>query len=71
MRIGRGGEQLVAQITGLSGKTIHRGRRELNSELAERAVGRVRAMVVQPSRSRIRHWQGHIESEPTQVVFHN
>ena len=43
MRIGRGGEQLVARITGLSEKTIRRGRRELNSELAERAVGRVRS----------------------------
>lgn len=42
MRIGRGGEQLVARITGLSEKTIRRGRRELNSELAERPVGRVR-----------------------------
>lgn len=43
MRIGRGGEQLVAQITGLSDKTIRRGRRELDSELAERALGRVRS----------------------------
>ena len=43
MRIGRGGEQLVARITGLSEKTIRRGRRELDSELAERAVGRVRS----------------------------
>lgn len=42
MRIGRGGEQLVARITGLSEKTIRRGRRELNNELAGRAVGRVR-----------------------------
>lgn len=43
MRIGRGGEQLVARITGLSEKTIRRGRRELNGELAERALGRVRS----------------------------
>lgn len=43
MRIGRGGEQLVARITGLSEKTIRRGRREFNGELAERALGRVRS----------------------------
>lgn len=42
LRLGRGGEPLVAQITGLSGKTIRRGRRELNHELADRPLGRVR-----------------------------
>ena len=43
MRIGRGGEQLVARITGVSEKTIRRGRRELNGALAKRAAGRVRS----------------------------
>ncbi len=41
-RLGRGGPQLVAQITGLSPHTIRRGRRELGAGLAERPTDRVR-----------------------------
>jgi hypothetical protein len=41
-RLGRGGEQAVAQITGLSVKTIHRGQQELATALAARPTGRVR-----------------------------
>ncbi|WP_084151304.1 ISAzo13-like element transposase-related protein [Azohydromonas australica] len=40
--LGHGGERLVAKITGVSEKTIRRGRSELDAELADRPVGRVR-----------------------------
>jgi len=42
-RVGHGGAQLLAQITGLSPHTIRRGRRELDAGLADRPVDRVRA----------------------------
>jgi hypothetical protein len=42
-RRGRGGDTLLAQITGLNRRTIRRGRRELAAGLAERPTGRVRA----------------------------
>ena len=42
-RVGRGGEQLLAQITGLNRRTIRRGRRELDAGLAGRPSERVRA----------------------------
>ena len=42
-RVGRGGETLLAQITGLDRRTIRRGRRELEAGLAERPTERVRA----------------------------
>jgi hypothetical protein len=42
-RLGRGGETLLAQITGLNRRTIRRGRRELAAGLAERSTERVRA----------------------------
>lgn len=42
-RVGRGGETLLAQITGLDRRTIRRGRRELEAGLAERPSERVRA----------------------------
>jgi hypothetical protein len=41
-RLGHGGDQLVAQITGLAPHTIQRGRRELAAALAERPTERVR-----------------------------
>jgi len=41
-RIGHGGDQLLAQITGLDPQTIQRGRRELAAALAERPTDRVR-----------------------------
>ncbi len=41
-RLGYGGAQLLAQITGLSPHTIRRGRRELDAGLAERPTDRVR-----------------------------
>lgn len=41
-RIGHGGDQLPAQITGLNEKTIRRGRRELDQSLSNRPVQRVR-----------------------------
>ena len=43
MRIGHGGEQYIARITGLSEKTIRRGRRELQNELAGRALDQIRS----------------------------
>lgn len=39
---GRGGIRYVSQITGLSEKTIRRGRNELSTWLAERPIERVR-----------------------------
>jgi len=42
-RLGHGGDQLVAQITGLDPKTIQRGREELAASLAEHPSDRVRA----------------------------
>ena len=41
-RLGHGGDQLVAQGTGLGPHTIQRGRRELAAALAERPTDRVR-----------------------------
>ena len=41
-RVGDGGPQLLAQITGLSPPTIRRGRRELDAGLADRPRDRVR-----------------------------
>jgi len=41
-RVGTGGAQLLAQITGLDEKTIQRGRQELTGELSERPEHRVR-----------------------------
>ena len=41
-RLGHGGEQLVAPITGLDPHTIRRGRQELAVSLAERPTDRVR-----------------------------
>jgi hypothetical protein len=41
-RLGHGGDQLVAQITGLDLQTIRRGRHELDASLAERPTDRVR-----------------------------
>lgn len=43
MRLGYGGEQQVAEITGLSPHTIRRGRRELETDLADCPTDRVRA----------------------------
>ena len=42
VRLGHGGDQHMSQITGLDAKTIRRGRRELENELRERPVDRVR-----------------------------
>jgi hypothetical protein len=41
-RLGHGGDQLVAQMTGLDPHTIQRGRRELAAALTERPTERVR-----------------------------
>jgi len=41
-RYGHGGIKLVSQITGLDEKTIHRGRQELEADLATRPRGRIR-----------------------------
>jgi hypothetical protein len=41
-RLGPGGDQVVAEITGLSGKTIRKGQQELASSLATRPTARVR-----------------------------
>ncbi len=41
-RVGPHGDQLLSQITGMDPKTIQRGRQELERELAERPVDRVR-----------------------------
>jgi hypothetical protein len=41
-RLGQGGDQLVARITGLDPQTIRRGRHELEVSLADRPTDRVR-----------------------------
>jgi Rhodopirellula transposase DDE domain len=41
-RIGHGGDQYIAQVTGLSVKTIRRGRRELDANLRDCPVDRLR-----------------------------
>src|SRR5579859_3289998 len=41
-RLGHGGEQAVAQITGVSVKTIHRSQQDLATALAARPTTRVR-----------------------------
>ena len=41
-RLGHGGDQLVARMTGLDPHTIQRGRQELAAALAERPTERVR-----------------------------
>ena len=41
-RLGQGGDQMVAHMTGLDPQTIQRGRRELAAALAERPTDRVR-----------------------------
>jgi hypothetical protein len=42
MRLGHGGFQRIAEITGLHPETIRRGRDELNDELRDRPTNRVR-----------------------------
>jgi hypothetical protein len=41
-RIGRGGDQLLARITGLNVETIRRGRHELKRSLRDCPPGRIR-----------------------------
>jgi hypothetical protein len=41
-RVGHGGDKLLSQIIGMDVETIRRGRHELEGELADRPVGRVR-----------------------------
>jgi len=41
-RIGRGGDTLLSQITGMDVEAIRRGRRELDEELVNRPVERIR-----------------------------
>ena len=41
-KIGRGGIELMTQITGIGQKTIRRGRQELETELERRPLNRVR-----------------------------
>jgi len=42
LRLGRGGFQRVAEITGMHPETIRRGRDELEGELRTRPAGRIR-----------------------------
>jgi hypothetical protein len=42
-RLGHGGDQQIARITGLDVQTIRRGRQELSSALSHRPADRVRA----------------------------
>ena len=41
-KLGHGGATLMSQITGMHVDTIRRGQRELDAELQERPIGRVR-----------------------------
>ena len=42
MKIGHGGDVLLSQIAGMNVETIRRGRRELERDLADRPIDRVR-----------------------------
>lgn len=42
MRAGRGGDALLCQITGVNAETIRRGRRELEGDLEDRPIDRIR-----------------------------
>jgi hypothetical protein len=42
LKIGHGGDKLLAQITGLHVETIRRGREELENDLEDRPPARVR-----------------------------
>ena len=42
IKIGRGGIELMNQITGVDQKTIRRGRKEFETELKERPMDRIR-----------------------------
>jgi hypothetical protein len=44
-RVGPGGEEVLSHITGMDSKTIHRGRQELETGLADRPQERVRLPV--------------------------
>jgi hypothetical protein len=41
-RVGHGGDTLLSQITGMDVETIRRGRRELESDLTDRPLDRIR-----------------------------
>ena len=41
-KLGRGGDNLLAQITGMDVETIRRGRRELDEDLENRPTDRIR-----------------------------
>src|SRR5574341_570489 len=41
-RVGHGGDKLLSQITGMDFETIWRGRRELESDLTDRPLDRIR-----------------------------
>jgi hypothetical protein len=41
-KIGRGGDALLSQITGMNVETIRRGRQELDAELDDRPAERIR-----------------------------
>lgn len=41
-RVGHGGDKLLSQIIGMDVETIRRGRRELERELTDRPLGRIR-----------------------------
>ena len=42
MKVGRGGDALLSQITGLNVETIRRGRQELENDLRDRPPERIR-----------------------------
>ncbi len=59
-KIGRGGDQQLAQITGMDVETIRRGRRELDEDLAQRNPERIREpgggqLPVEKKTRRLRH----------------
>lgn len=59
-QLGRGGVRRVSQITGLSEKTIRRGRKELATLLAERPLTRVR----QPGGGRRKAIEANLDDPP-------
>lgn len=59
-KLGHGGLEKIAKITGLHVNTIRRGRNELASDLAERPMNRAR--IEGGGRKRMKHENGHSHS---------
>jgi len=66
MRAGRGGDALLCQITGINAETIRRGRRELEDDLQDRPLDRIR--LEGGGRLPVENKDATIEPDLTQLV---